>query len=525
MSGAHPALLSPLPPTPGPQPLASLRWAHASLAVTLLALLLIYLPTASTVVSVWWRSPTFNHGFLILPLAGWLIWRRRALLSTLPRAPWLPGMAVLALLGAAWMVSAVANVRVLQQYCLVLMCITAVATLLGRKITAALAFPLAYTLLAVPFGEVLMPPLVDFTATFTVTLLQLAGIPVFHENNFIALPTGNWSVADACSGLRYLIASLALGMLYACINYQSTLKRTIFIAISLLLPVIANGVRACMVVLIGHWSDMKLAAGVDHLIYGWVFFGLVMALLFRCGAHWRDPDAQRSMPDAVTAPSRLEHAPAAHFARTATAIVSVSAIWPLLAAMALRAPVDLSPEPILSLQPPPAPWRASAMRAGDWHMLHRGTPQRVSNNYSDGRRSVSLQLTWYRHQAEGAELLAPVRRTVVSGAPQWEEVASRHRTITIGGRQLAVRQSVQQAANYKLLVWRWYRQDGIDTASAQLLKLLLARAKLSGGNDAGAEIVVASVYEEQPVQAEAAMRDLLAALLPAIDQALRHVER
>lgn len=165
------------------------------------------------------------------------------------------------------------------------------------------------------------------------------------------------------------------------------------------------------------------------------------------------------------------------------------------------------------------------MRPHDWQVTHRGAPQRISNNYRDGRRTVSLQLTWYRHQSEGAELLAPVKRTVVSGMPQWEEVRSETRTLNLGGRALTVRQSVQQAASYKLLVWRWYRLDGKETISPHLIKLLLAKARLLGGADGGAEVVLSAAYDEQPEHAEAAMQDLLAAMLPAIDRSLSHVER
>ena len=57
----------------------------------------------------------------------------------------------------------------------------------------------------------------------------------------------------------------------------------LFVALSVIVPIVANGLRAYMIVMIAHLSDMKLALGVDHLIYGWVFFGLVMLLLFWVG--------------------------------------------------------------------------------------------------------------------------------------------------------------------------------------------------------------------------------------------------
>jgi exosortase/archaeosortase family protein len=96
-------------------------------------------------------------------------------------------------------------------------------------------------------------------------------------------------VAVACSGIRYLIASFTLGTLFAYLNYTSNKKRLIFILFSLVLPLLANGIRAYGIVMIAYLSDMKYATGVDHLIYGWVFFGLVIFIMFAVGSIWSDP--------------------------------------------------------------------------------------------------------------------------------------------------------------------------------------------------------------------------------------------
>src|SRR4029077_9557246 len=141
---------------------------------------------------------------------------------------------------------------------------------------------------AVPFGEALIPPLINFTADFTVGALQLTGVPVYREGSFFTIPSGNWSVVEACSGLRYLIASFTLGALYAYLTYRSLKRRLVFIGLSIIVPVLANGVRAYLIVITGHLSDMRLAVGIDHLIYGWVFFGIVMLLLFWIGTFWRE---------------------------------------------------------------------------------------------------------------------------------------------------------------------------------------------------------------------------------------------
>ncbi len=509
--------------------------AYACVAATLCAVLLIHYATAESIVSLWSRSDTFAHGFVIPPIVAWMIWRRRRHLSGLAVRPAPLALLPLAALGGLWLLSEVANVQVLQQYFFALMLVAAVPAVLGVQYARAISFPLCYLMLAVPFGEILIPPLIEFTARCTVFLLQLTGIPVFRENNYLSLPSGNWSVVEACSGLRYLIASLALGAMYAYITYRGLGRRLLFIAVCAIVPVFANALRAFLIVLIGHWSNMTLAIGIDHLIYGWVFFGLVSAMLFWVGARWRNIDsadgevvdqgaAHRKQAPVPGISARLATSSPASFVRMALAVAAITAIWPLMAELALRpAPPDDLPAPPLVVAPPPAPWRASPMAATDWHALHMGTPQRWSANYDDGRRTVSLQLTWYRHQVRRSELLAAVRRDFVPGLPRWYEISAMQRDVAVGGRTFNVRQSVEQAGGVKLLVWRWYRQDGVDTGSPQLLKLMLAKSKLLGDDDGGAEIVLASAYGEEIGVAERAMHDLLVAMLPAIDQGLRHV--
>jgi EpsI family protein len=120
-------------------------------------------------------------------------------------------------------------------------------------------------------------------------------------------------------------------------------------------------------------------------------------------------------------------------------------------------------------------------------------------------------------------LLATVERSATPGAPDWQEVLVRQRRVDVAGRSLAIRQTLLQADGNKLLVWRWYRQSGIDSANPLLVKLLLAKSKLAGGNDAGAEVVLACAYDEQAAQAEATLLGFLGDMLPAIQEGLDRV--
>ena len=171
----------------------------------------------------------------------------------------------------------------------------------------------------------------EHTANFTVFALRLTGIPVYREGLFFTLPSGSWSVVEACSGLRYLIASLTLGLLYAYLTYRSFARRAIFIAFSVIVPIVANWLRAYMIVMIGHLSSMKYAVGVDHLIYGWLFFGVVMLILFWVGSFWReDLEPRQAAPGSVPLATRDQASRAAMMTGAIAAAVIV-AVWPAAA--------------------------------------------------------------------------------------------------------------------------------------------------------------------------------------------------
>jgi hypothetical protein len=63
----------------------------------------------------------------------------------------------------------------------------------------------------------------------------------------------------------------------------------VFILLCAAVAIIGNGLRAFLIILIGHLSDMKAAVGFDHLVYGWVFFSIIIAIIFIIGSYMSDP--------------------------------------------------------------------------------------------------------------------------------------------------------------------------------------------------------------------------------------------
>ncbi|MDO8033109.1 exosortase A [Janthinobacterium sp. SUN128] len=491
------------------------------LLLALAAVVLLYHATFWSMVELWSRSQTFAHGFLIVPISCWLAWRQRARLAALAPQPSRQGLLLLGALGLAWLLADAANVPVVEQYAATAMLPACVLAILGWPAVRLLAFPLAYLFLAVPFGEVFLDPLIDFTAAFTVTALQWTGVPVFRDGSSFSLPTGNWSVVEACSGLRYLIAALALGALFAHVNFRSTRRRLAVMAAALLVPILANGVRAYLIVMLGHLSNMRLAVGVDHLIYGWLFFGLVALLLFWLAARWRELPLARAVPPARPGANIAAASPRAAV-RASIACLLLAALWPALALASHRDDNARLPAIVLALPDPPA-WRRLHAAAAPWQAPYAGGPALFAATYArqDGDGApVGLQLHWYARQARDAELLTHLSSPY--GA-RWTPLAQRVQHVNLASGSMGVRESVLAHGGERLLVWRVYRQGGMITARPVLVKLLLAQAKLLGRRQDGADIIVFAVYDELAPPPRAHLQAFLRAALPVIEQRLQEL--
>src|SRR5262249_16875707 len=143
----------------------------------------------------------------------------------------------------------------------------------------------------------------------------LFGVVNFTDQLLIQIPEGNFYVAEACAGLRFLVASLAFGVLYGLLMYKSLIPRLIFIVLSILVPIIANGVPALGIVLAAHFLGSATAATADHVLYGWFFFSIVTLLLILIGTLFRDHGTKRPPADPLSASGRI--------GKTASAAVAI----------------------------------------------------------------------------------------------------------------------------------------------------------------------------------------------------------
>lgn len=486
-------------------------------------LLLLYVDTVASMVGTWMRSDTYAHGFFVPLVTAWLVWRSRARLRVEPIYPDWRAVPVLGLVGFGWLLARLASAQVLELYFFVAMVPVLIWGILGKRVVRVLFFPLAFLFLAVPFGDILIPPLINFTADFTVAALQATGVPVYREGNFFSVPSGNWSVVEACSGLRYLIASFTLGTLYAYLTFRRTTTRLLFVALAIIVPIFANGVRAYMIVMIAHLSSMRLAVGVDHLIYGWIFFGMVMLVLGWIGSFWRDDDAQsaESPPPSLAANAACRSV--SGLVPWALACMAMAAAWSVYVRY-LDHPVPRPPPTPLEITLSTADWTASP-HVSSWSPRYVGSPVLSTKAYAGVPGSIQLHVAHYRNQENGSELINSGNALVIKNDLVWHQTGETRRVTVVHGREVAVRQNELQSATGKMLVWRWYWIAGNTAIDEYYVTAMLAWKRLTGADDDMAEIVIATEFDTDREAAAEVLQRFMEDALFDIDAELAHAFR
>lgn len=268
---------------------ARLPWIALGLGLCILAL--AFGREIRAAIGVWNESTAYGHCWLVLPVALWLLWERRSALAALAPRPALWPASLVVPLASLWLLADLLGIMEGRQLAFIGFVQALLMAALGWRLWWALSPSLLYLFFLVPFGAFLTPALQHVTTSFIAHGLAAVGIPFQVDMFRITIPEGAFYVAEACAGLRFLIASVAFGVLFAVTMFRSPWRRAAFIGISCVMPVLANGVRALGIVLLGHWRGSAEAGAADHLIYGWIFFCTVIALLAACGLPFRQAKA------------------------------------------------------------------------------------------------------------------------------------------------------------------------------------------------------------------------------------------
>lgn len=261
------------------------REALATLVLASIALLAMAAREWGEMFHQWWNIDTYTHILLVPLIVIWLVAAKASeLAKVMPRA-WLPGIAIVATGIGLWAIGRLTELNLVAHAGAVGMLQGVVIAVLGPRASMIIALPLCFAVFLVPFGDELIPQLQAVTADIAVALTMWSGIPAVIDGIYIDTPVGLFIVAEACSGVKFLVAMVTLAVLVCFTQFESWQRRAAFMLTSIIVPIVANGIRAWGTIYIAQSQGVEFAAGFDHIFYGWIFFALVVALVL--GAAWR----------------------------------------------------------------------------------------------------------------------------------------------------------------------------------------------------------------------------------------------
>jgi len=474
--------------------------------VYIISILLLYIifffDTWRSLVEIWLRSDTYAHGFLVIPASLWLIWQNKSLHKHLyPSKPSLLGLSYILFNGVCWLFSSITQTLVIQHLALVGMLIGSYWFYLGNTTSKKLIFPLVFLYFMVPVGEEqLLPPLMNYTANFTVALLKLTGISVYREGLHFSLVSGEWSVVEACSGIRYLIASITLGTIYAYITYSKTYKRILFILFSIIMPIIANGLRAYMIVMIGHLSDMKLATGVDHIVYGAFFFAIIIFIMFFIGSFWRDPETKQEKTSNIKINKN-------NYSNKLNSIVIISLListitWPYtnqILTSNYQAQTYIPELPTLTQN---KLWQEVKAPNWNWRPQFDGVANDSLRYFKNQESIIGLYQANFGNEKQGSELINMQNELInTEDRKKWHFI--KKSTLTLrnpeNNTSITVDYAELRGSSTDIITTKWYQVGRIKTNSPYLAKILQLYKRLT--LDSTAEIYYVAFTKQSPNKA------------------------
>ncbi|MDX2131536.1 MAG: exosortase/archaeosortase family protein [Planctomycetota bacterium] len=223
----------------------------------------------------------WGHAFVVPIISGAMLWQRRAEIARTPIRTFWPGALPL-VLGVAcyfFFVVGISN-HMLQGFAMILS-VAGVALLAGGPaMFRHLFLPIAFLVFAVKISPQIMTkvtfPLQLLASDGAYVLLRLIGSP---GDWFFADVRGNvleieyagrtipLNVAEACSGMRMVIAFLALAAAVAIFACRHWWQRIALLLLAVPVALLMNIVRVAVLGLASLW-DMNLASGNAHMLIG-----------------------------------------------------------------------------------------------------------------------------------------------------------------------------------------------------------------------------------------------------------------
>ena len=193
-----------------------------------------YWPASKALYQDWtdFRNLGGTHGFLILAVSLWLVFRARFHISGLYSRASLAGVACLFLCTVAWLILWRAGLQDLHLLMIPAILWLAVLATCGRSVARSVLLPIGFLYFGLPAWSHLAEVLQTLTTHAVGFLASAVGVRVFLDGNTVVIPEGAFDIEGGCSGIHYFVVALALATLQGEVE-NASLKRRMMLAAAL----------------------------------------------------------------------------------------------------------------------------------------------------------------------------------------------------------------------------------------------------------------------------------------------------
>jgi len=184
-----------------------------------------------------------------------LVWLQKDQLQNISPKPFYWAILPMFLSAMLWLLGDFSGINLFKHAAFTGLLMSLVSLFLGIRFTRIFWFPILFLAFMVPVGAELVPVLQRITADASVWMLRASGVPTFIEGMMVQMPHSLFEIAEACAGIRFLIANVMIAVLFAHLAYTHLWKKILFIFIGIAIPIGANCIRAYGIMMIAHKTN------------------------------------------------------------------------------------------------------------------------------------------------------------------------------------------------------------------------------------------------------------------------------
>ncbi|MFZ2223249.1 MAG: VPLPA-CTERM-specific exosortase XrtD [Candidatus Deferrimicrobium sp.] len=481
-----------------------------------------------------WTVDDYNYCYFIPVAVAYLLWEKRAAFRSAPSenswaglVPFCGGIVLYLLgeLGGEYYSLFIASWLIAVGYCWAIM---------GGPRLKTIAFPVLFIIAMFPFPNFINNNLTLrlklLSSHLGVKMLQFCGLSAYREGNVIDLGFTRLQVVDACSGLRFLLPLIVLGILLAHFYRASWWKRGVIVLMAIPLSILTNAMRVAGVGFLYPYFGPQVAEGFFHDLSGWIVFmaslGCMVGTLFLLKRYFPESTVDSAAVPTGAAPRVQDPAPAQGARSISPQVVVVLLL--------LAATVGLSRFVNFSEKAPVArPFSEFPSRLGEWEGVRGVMEQHYLDvltfsdyamiNYRGGHgRQVDFYAAYYASQSKGKSIHTP-DSCLPSGGWVFED--SGVVTYPAGsGREGAMRakRAVMTKNGMRALAYYWFPQRGRILTDLYQLKLYVFWDALTRRRTDGAIVrLITPIYgDESSEAADARLQAFTRELVPVLSNFL-----